>query len=245
MTARDLMEDPLTKFAWNTLHATYDARCQRLGKFNSQCPQLETFEDPPTSDRELYYRLVQRVSCEWDSANGLSIGCYEALLYWKLYSQPAAVANTCKRVKDAAIRHQVEDGLKALRQKVPPKLGRDPDSILKVLDSFNGLKIHGTKAKDALPMRSTFIHFLFPDIVPIFDKMVLEAIGVTEGGANHKSNSFLGYLEHAWLLEERYSPVLQDGFQETPLRLIEMALWVSRGETEKATNGGPHAKICD
>jgi hypothetical protein len=241
-----LMNDPLTGFAWNELHDTYVAKCEKLGKFNSLCPQLETFEDRPTSDRELYCRLVQRVSHEWDSPGGLSIGCYEALLYWKLYSQPAALANTCRRIrKEASIRIQIERGLKELRQRICRKPSRDPSAILAILNTFNGLEIHGTKDKNALPVRSVFVHFLYPDIVPIFDKMVLRAIGVDEDGANHKSSFFLGYVEHAWALEERYRSVLPGGFTETPLRLIEMALWVSRGENGNVPNGGHNAEICD
>ena len=79
-----------------------------------------------------------------------------------------------------------------------------------------------------LPVNTTFLHFVYPDIVPIFDKMVLSAVGISDKNANQRIDVLEQYIPFAWELAEKYSPQLRS-FKETPLRLIDMALWAVRG----------------
>ena len=85
-----------------------------------------------------------------------------------------------------------------------------------------------------LPVATTVMHFLYPEVVPIFDQMILRAVGYTreEIQKNHLNQSielYEKYLIHHWGLCDKYSSRMS-GFLETPVRVVEMALWVSRGE---------------
>src|SRR5882762_3366915 len=105
------MVDPLGHFSWPDLYPKYDALCTR---FNPSVPYLDSFCPRPASDRSLYYALAQKFALELNSSKGISLKTFEAMLYWKLYSQPAAVANTCRRLmQDGNLRQQVSQGLAA------------------------------------------------------------------------------------------------------------------------------------
>ena len=86
----------------------------------------------------------------------------------------------------------------------------------------------GSATECRLPVRSTFLHFLYPASVPIFDKMVLQAVGIHESGANQDISVFERYLPFAWELEDRYSAASEVCSVEQPLRRIDMALWIIR-----------------
>ena len=80
----------------------------------------------------------------------------------------------------------------------------------------------------------TVLHYLYPDVVPIFDQMILRAVGYDKEKINRKrlnqsQELYHEYLEHHWSLAEKYANKINN-FRETPVRAIEMALWVSRGE---------------
>jgi hypothetical protein len=92
------MRDPLRDFDWSSLYERYDAMCRR---FNPAAVHLRIFTPKPQSDRELYYHLVERIRMTNERPSGLSIDLYEALLYWKLYSNPPALAN---------VRHWLDSG---------------------------------------------------------------------------------------------------------------------------------------
>lgn len=76
----------------------------------------------------------------------------------------------------------------------------------------------------------------YPHVVPIFDRMVLQAVGVNDNKANQSEGVFRRYLPHAWGLADRHGKHAQERFQfqETPLRLVDMALWVKRGDGRHA-----------
>jgi len=100
-------------------------------------------------------------------------------------------------------------------------------AIVTAVNYLGQFQLSGMRTHPSFPVRTTFLHFVFPNIVPILDKNVLEAVGVTEKGANQKRKYFEGYLPHAWSLAERYQHHFAQ-FKETPIRLIDMALWVLR-----------------
>jgi hypothetical protein len=88
------MEDPLINFDWLNFYQAYDDKCRG---FNIRAPQLQIFGSKelnrPNSDRELYYKLLDLFSVEQRNSQAEPIRMYEALLYWKLYSQNAAIFN--------------------------------------------------------------------------------------------------------------------------------------------------------
>jgi len=88
--------------------------------------------------------------------------------------------------------------------------------------------MYGLSNSCALPARSTFLHFLYPDTVPIFDKHVLRAVKITGKDANKKQDVLFDFIPFVWGISKN-SKVPVD-WAETPLRLIDMALWVNRGK---------------
>ena len=220
------MIDPLGQFSWPDLHAKYDVLCKR---FNPMVPYLDCFCPRPSSDRSLYYALRQRVAVELSSSDGIGLQTFQAMLYWKLYSRPAAVSRTCKRlIEDGDLRQQASKGLTAASF----QLYEAPVSGLNIISEIQKLGSHavwGMKSSTALPVRATFLHFIHPAMIPIFDKQVLLAVGVSEKGANQKLKFLEEYLAHATQLAQTHSLHFSNFQDETPVRLVDMALWVVRG----------------
>jgi hypothetical protein len=159
------------------------------------------------------------------------LGTYEAILYWKLYSQPAATENVCARIhNDGDIQEKIEKALKELGEQLTmTKVTEDINSInnlYNLLDN-HGRNLFGLKDSCALPARTTLLHFLYPNVVPLFDKQVLLAVGVAKQNANRRRGCLYQYIEFAWR-ESKQANIPKD-WQETPLRLFDMALWVIRG----------------
>jgi len=68
-----------------------------------------------------------------------------------------------------------------------------------------------------------------PIVIPIFDKQVLLSVGVTEKGANQKLRFLEPYIVHATVLARTHGEHFSSFENETPIRLVDMALWVVRG----------------
>lgn len=228
------MRDPLASFNWSTLHGDYDAICRG---FDGSVEYLDTFNPRPVSDRELYYRLVERFSAE--RPKGIKIGTYEAMLYWKLYSQPAAVANVCGRIhSDMVIRKTAISELARFSAILPFSLNRRLSEVVTLLPLLDGNKLHGLSTRSSLPVRTTFLHFIYPDVVPIFDKQVLLAVGVNKRNANRDPAVLRQYIPHAWQLVNRHSPTCATFSKESNLRVLDMALWVVRGRIKRTDIAG-------
>jgi hypothetical protein len=189
------MNDPLDGFDWASLHREYDARCVR---YDSRSPHLACFgADRPGSDRELYYRLIYRYSAPARAID--PVGTYQALLYWKLYSQPTAMANLSKWMKEGSeLRRAAEKQLPNLLKGLSATLQRRVDVVIAAVRRLGQFRIPGMISTTALPVRTTFLHFIYPSTVPIFDQMVLRAVGVNEEGANRNYQVFQEYLPFAW-----------------------------------------------
>jgi len=209
------MNDPLKKFNWRILHNDYDDLC---GRFDNN-EYLEYFEVQPSSDRELYYFLIRGFSKD------VNLGIYKAMFYWKLYSQPAAIANILGRIDN---HKDTENKLIILLSKLPSKIERNIDKIVKLIQ-INEFSIFGMGSPDSFPVRTTFLHFVYPEIIPVFDEMVLQAVGIDENNANHNIQILKEYIPFAWKLADKYKNQFNKDWQETPIRLIDMALWVNRG----------------
>jgi len=223
------MNNPVgSDFDWSSLYERYDATCKR---FNPDAPYLSTMSEKPKNDRYLYYGLVKRVRDERSVNGNIGLGTYEAILYWKLYSQPAAVKNVCRRIHgDVSIQRIIQNTLQDLLYRLPQKVSQDISQIKQLyqLMEQSGGTLFGMADFCALPTRSTLLHFLYPNIVPIFDKQVLLAVGVTEKDANKKHDILFDYIQFAWGISKNPNIIPQKNWQEFPLRLLDMALWVIR-----------------
>jgi hypothetical protein len=222
------MIDPLAEFDWASLYARYDGKCRG---FHAHSPHLALYgADRRLTDRKLYYRLIGHDGIARRTTDPL--GWYEALLYWKLYSQPAATSNLGKwMAPGSASRRSAESFLPLLLASHPKTLARSADDVVDAVKDLSNFGLPGMSTKCAIPVRSTFLHFLYPTIVPIFDKMVLKAVGVNDKDANHDYNVLREYLPHAWKLADRYAArATVQCKHEQPIRLIDMALWVNRGK---------------
>ena len=218
----------LQGFDWDTLYAQYDLTCK---KYDPSVPYLYAFEERPPTDRQLYYALVGRVRSERSTEEGLSIATYEAMMYWKLYSQPAATRNVCERIHaDGDVKASIAEGLRSLHQVLPANLPRALSEVQKLYDDLEepARHLHGMKTSCSLAVRSTLLHFAYPDVIPLFDKQVLLAVGVSEKNANQNRRYLFKFMELAWALSASAS-LVPTNWQESPLRLLDMVFWVTRG----------------
>jgi hypothetical protein len=210
------MSDPLAGFAWTNLYNQYDRRCQR---FDPHSKHLRGPYASTTRDRDLYYALVASAANGWAS---LAAEWYEALLYWKLYSQPAAVSNLTRWLPSFN-----QAALRRFLAAAPVNLSRSVPDIMSLVNLVGSYQLPGMKTQTALPVRTTLLHILYPNIVPIFDKMVLQAVGAWHKGANQNTSVLQQYIPHAWALANTHAQQ-RAGFTETPVRLTDMALWITR-----------------
>ena len=118
------MRDPISSnFDWSSLYKEYDATCKR---FDPQAPSLLTFVSKPRNDRYLYYALMDRIAHEKSKNGFIGLGTYEGILYWKLYSQPAAVKNICLRIREETnLQRDIQRRLESLGDQLPRVLCED------------------------------------------------------------------------------------------------------------------------
>ena len=225
------MRDPLNGFDWSSLYRNYDNRCVGFDRTSVYLSATEV--DRPENDRTLYYQLINLFSEERRNLIAAPMGIYEALLYWKLYSQSTSQYNLNKWLRqDVTKRNSAQERLLMLFQKLPTSLERNPSAIVELVKWLGEFQLPGIASPSTLPVRTTLLHFLYPSVVPIFDQMVLKAVGAWDKNANHKASVLKDYLPFAWELAEQHAQPISSFTKEGPLRVIDMALWVSRG------NGG-------
>lgn len=228
------MQDPLSAFDWTSLYRRYDETCPR---FDSQSPHLARFvSDRPATDRSLYYRLIDCYSPAVRQEDPDPVGLYEALLYWKLYSQGTTAYHLAKMAPGTELRASAAASLPRLLARLPARLDRNVDAIVRTVQALDEYGLPRMTGRCAIPVRSTFLHFLYPSTVSVFDRMVLQAIGVDRKGANQDYSVFRKFVPFAWELADRYAQRATVGHRESPLRLIDMALWMDRGDVELAQN---------
>jgi hypothetical protein len=159
------------------------------------------------------------------------IEAYEALLYWKLYSQRAAIFNleNIWLPEHSTKRAKSQDILKTLLSELPISIEHSATEVIDLIKWLGKFSLLGMASSTAIPVRTTFLHFIYPEVVPIFDKMVLRAIGVWDKNANQSYRVLGEYLPFSWELAERYRNQVVLTKNESPVRAIDMALWVGRG----------------
>lgn len=152
----------------------------------------------------------------------LTADWYKALLYWKLYSQPAAVSNMRGWLQSFDA-----DRLYKFAAVLPKSLSRNVQDVVSLVELIGSYQLPGMKTSTALPVRTTILHFIYPNVVPIFDQMVLKAVAAWNPGANQDAAVLRRYIPHARELADRHAQG-QPNLEETPVRLVDMALWVTR-----------------
>jgi len=221
---------PLTDFDWTTLHARYRTKCKRFNSVSECLRELIPLPLKNSEDLDLYYQLAGRFCLEKGSPSGISVATYKAMLYWKLYSIGMGVAEGhCREI--AKNPTETEETLTEVCRFIPEQLSRSVNDVRNLVLALDKFPLRGMKSKCTFPVRTVFLHFVYPETVPIFDRMVLQAVGYTKEAAKkaiYKESVLLQYIEHIWSLEKRYLHLLPQNARETPLRLVEMALWVNR-----------------
>ena len=214
-----MMTDPLSSFDWSTLHSRYDAACKG---FDHASVYLSAFDSSrPRTDRELYYKLIDSLSEGKRTSHVEPIQIYEALLYWKLYSQRVTNSNLQRWLRqDISNRQRIQEKVSRLFKSLPTRLEKRTEAVVDAVRSLGTHQIPGMgKSKSAaLPVRTTLLHFIYPSVVPVFDKMVLKAVDLWFEDANKKIDVLESYLPVAWELAERYSPIMPRFPDEGPIR---------------------------
>ncbi|MCX7715668.1 MAG: hypothetical protein N2171_08080 [Clostridia bacterium] len=224
------MKDPLTKYDWNKLYNDYDSHCKR---FDPNSIYLEYFKSRPASDRECYYFISKEIKIIFESIKNNSkqyfpIKLLIAILYWKLYSQPAAVKNICHKLyNDISVQTKTSAEFNKYVRNLPLSVAKNIITIVNLVKKFNDYKIHGASSATSLPVRTTILHFIYPNEISIFDKMVLQAVGINKKNANQDIIILKEYQNFAWSLAQKYNDKIKT-FSESPLRVIDMALWINR-----------------
>jgi len=176
--------------------------------------------------------LIDLFSEDRRSSIAEPISIYEALLYWKLYSQSTTPYSLDKWLRqDVPERKRAQDRLLRLFQEIPATLAKCPLEIVERVKWLGEFQLPGMASPGSLPVRTTFLHFLYPSVVPILDQMVLKAIGAWSKNANRKTSVLKNYIPFAWELAEEYAQQISGFTKEGPMRVIDMALWVNRGES--------------
>lgn len=129
--------DPLANLDWSTIYDRYDTKC--VG-FRPDSNHLRALSPRPASDRALYYRIAQLARQALLDSETLSAEAYEAMLYWKLYSQPAAAANIKKWLAPDK-RAIVEGALVRLVAKLPRSILRNCSAIRDLLAIMDTVRL--------------------------------------------------------------------------------------------------------
>lgn len=222
------MIDPLGSFDWEKLYAMYDAKCAQSGRFSHSVQALSAFSPKPDSDRSLYYGILSRVDGERRSGTLMSLGAYESIIYWKLYSTCGDKFNRDIHNKTRVL-HELMRSLPQFNR-YPARIRQGKKAVLSLVTQTLNLKPYAMK----LPVCTAVLHFLYPEIVPIFDKMVLMAVGysrcdIDKHNLNQDQQLYGRYSAHVRSLTARYAKQIRaQRFKESPVRIIDMALWLTR-----------------
>jgi len=221
------MTDPLSNFCWSRLHTQYDKLCQSyLKKSQSKHGQnyLHAVRPTPPTDRDLYYWLAGHFAAVRRASTVIGWASYLAMLYWKLYSTGTSV---CHQLWNGPrCQKRVQSNLASLCAALPAILPKNAHTVKQLVLSLGGNSIHGM-GPCAFAVRTTFLHFFYPDIVPICDEQTLKAIGIANKDAGRHEVNLVPYFENVWDLESTYRTQTLQFTSETAVRAIEMALWIT------------------
>ncbi|MFA6605356.1 MAG: hypothetical protein WCS88_05235 [Patescibacteria group bacterium] len=233
------MIDPLDPFDFRAIYEQYDRLAPR---YNESIIMLGLDPKKIKNDRALYYHLRNKFSVK----QNISMDDYIHLLFWKLNTSGNSTWRKLLTEEDRKKREATS--LNAVIRSLPDSLNKNVKEINNFLKRIYfclyGMRYETKdRAKAAWPTRSTFLHFIYPDIIPIFDKMVLKAVDPDyEDGDNKKLDKFLQYIPHVWKLAQKYKDKIKNipNLRDTDVRIIEMALWITRDGQNKLKNECRH-----
>lgn len=223
------MIDTLENFDFASIYQQYDDPTPEYGRFRNKLIEMNL--DPEMNDRKLYYHLKKRFSNRVD----INIYDYIALLFWKLNFLPQ---NTVWKdlLNNQESREAEAKKLSGLLKLFPDTLdlNRDKVAIESVLQQEQNYQLCGMATNTAWPTRSVFLHFLYPNTIPIFDQMVLRAVEPNfqpNDKDTEKRDKFSEYIKHVWNLTEKYAEQIKqiENLRDTDIRIVEMALWIKKG----------------
>jgi hypothetical protein len=235
MSETEALTDPLVGFPWTELFSLYDDACRG---FDATAGHLEDLPEKQCCDRRLYYVLLDRFRVELSESSGLRTETYRAMLYWKHYSSGRRRAELlCDRVvKD---QDSVGVALQHLSNKLRRPVERIPSVICELVESLGKYKLPGMAASSSLPTRTTFLHFAYPSVVPIFDSQALKSFDILQDCSNLRSDLLSRYIDSVYQLSDKHALLHPKDARESHIRITEMALWVLRGKPSKLASPRP------
>jgi hypothetical protein len=111
---------------------------------------------------------------------------------------------------------------------LPRLAAGSPDAVLELVNLKELDDVFLMGDPHAYPVRCTFLHFRYPEVVPLFDKQVMIAVGIPKdqaGLASHDQDHLHAYARHAYALVGKYSSKMPVTWPESHLRMLDMALW--------------------
>jgi hypothetical protein len=219
--------DPLSGFSWRTLHEAYKKTCKR---FNPQSRALRGLSVRPSEDLVLYHFLKKQFANLRSGIADIPVETYKGMLYWKLYSMGRGIAERrCDEVdKDSG---RVASSLHRCLQDLPTSIDRSAKHVPDLVRSLGKYQLPGMRSSDSWPTRTTFLHFVYPAVFPIFDSQALKSFGVSLEDSRNKDGVLAEYASRVWDLTDKHTHSQPQDCEETPLRLTEMALWICRGSS--------------
>jgi len=216
------MIDPLENFDFASIYQQYNNFTRDYRNFNNELERMGLPSE--ITDLKLYYHLKEKFGADRININ---IYDYIAMLFWKLNF---IGLNKIWRVllENEEKRNIEAKKLKNLFKLFSNILDRSIDKVEQILQEQN-YQLYGMASPTAWPTRSVFLHFLYPNIIPIFDQMVLRAIEPNyQKNYSTRKDKFLEYIEFVWKLTERYVKQIKEikKLKDTDIRIIEMALWI-------------------
>lgn len=226
------MNDPLAAYEWGQLYERYDLKCassfaRAMSTIGRRVDNFDALIREET-DRNLYYAIISSAGQNRKSRNGVTIQDYLAMTFWKLSSTSTAV--TYKLAADEELQKRTTRSLASVCKILPGELRRDDETVLAWINAIGAFRVFGMTSATSFPMRTTFLHFLYPNTVPIFDQMVLRSVGFSKEEAKSRVGDICTlrrYLLHAWLLSDKYEN-MHSNFRESSIRVNDMALWTMR-----------------
>ena len=216
-------EDPLVGYDWINLYKNYEAKTlPTLNKFIN-CLKYLDFKPVPSDDRNLYYLILEKLR-----HNTLTYEIYNAIVYWKMYSTSVSISK--KYFEDESLKDKAQVSLCKFLNIVNENNITNRD-INKTIRLISWLKDDKNLFGVGYSVASAICHFLYPNIVPIVDRMVIQAIGNNREVSKFALNdieSIKLYIEYNWHLSTKYHDCFKNIYSETPVRIIDMALWEKR-----------------
>lgn len=214
------MKDSLADFDWAKLEEKYKNECE--GKYQSMRRHFDVFTPSPQNELDLYRWICSRFTDE--RATGVRLDTYRAMLFWKLYS--TGLKHFQRLGKDESPQQRTQDSLRSLN--LPDHIDKNLDTIVQLANRLYECQLYAMGDCNRYAVRTTFLHFAYPSVIPILDKMTLRAVGRKD--ANMDDPLLREYVAHVRTLAGRYAErFAETKLDFTPVRLVEMALWVHRG----------------